>query len=44
MLVGKDITEISEFAQDKFIVGLWSENDFLTIDRTQPKKAPEIIK
>ena len=32
-LQGKDITELSEYAQDRFVVGLWSENDFLTIDR-----------
>lgn len=33
-LSGKDITELSEYAHDRFIVGLWSENDFLTIDRS----------
>jgi hypothetical protein len=33
LLEQKDITEVSEFAQDKFIIGLWNENDFLVLDR-----------
>ncbi len=32
-LSGKDITELSEYAHDQFVVGQWSENDFLIFDR-----------
>lgn len=33
LLKDRDVTELSEFRQDKFIVGLWSENDFVLLDR-----------
>ena len=40
-LAGKDITEVSEFSHDRFVVGLWNENDFLLINRNEPNGAPE---
>ena len=40
-LAGKDVTEVSEFSHDRFVVGLWNENDFLLINRNDPNGAPE---
>lgn len=36
-LPGKDITELSEYALDQYVVGQWSENDFLIFDRANLK-------
>ena len=44
LLRDKDITEVSEYAQDKFVVGLWNENDFLACDRSNPKAPPIVLK
>lgn len=41
---GKDITELSEYALDQYVVGQWSENDFLIFDRAQMKEKPKVIK
>ena len=40
-LEGKDVTEISEFSHDRFVIGLWNENDFLMIDRNRLGMQPE---
>ena len=39
VLEGKDITELSEYALDQFVVGQWSENDFTTFDRQTQKSS-----
>ena len=38
---GKDVTEVSEFSHDRFVIGLWNENDFLIIDRNRMGQQPE---
>jgi len=44
MLKDKDVTEVSEFQSDMFIVGLWNENDFIIVDRGNPTKPPRFLK
>ena len=41
---GKDITELSEYALDQYVVGQWSENDFVTFDRKNLHKEFGVIK
>ncbi len=41
-LKGAEITELSEYAIDKFVAGQWSENDFIVFDRKT--QAQETIK
>ena len=43
ILPGSDVTELSEFALDQFVVGQWSANDFLIFDRQKPKE-PKTLK
>ena len=40
-LDGRDVTEVSEYSHDKFVIGLWNENDFLLIDRNRMNSPPE---
>jgi hypothetical protein len=44
MLDTKDITELSEYSHDRFIIGLWAENDYLLINRNTNGVKPEVIK
>ena len=34
-LDGRDVTEVSEYSHDKFVIGLWNENDYLLVDRNR---------
>jgi hypothetical protein len=36
VLPDRDITELSEYSHDQFVIGLWSENDFILINRAEP--------
>jgi len=39
LLEDKDITELSEYAPNQFVVGLWDENDYMLVSRTDGKIA-----
>lgn len=39
-----DVTEISEYAIDKYVVASWHSNDLLLLDRTDPTAAPGILR
>jgi len=39
-----DVTEVSEFAIDKFVVASWHSNDYLIIDRNDPSAAPKVLR
>ena len=39
-----DVTELSEFAIDKYVVAAWNSNDMLVVDRARPRDAPGILR
>lgn len=39
-----DVTEISEFAVDKYCVASWQSNDLLILDRNNPREKAEILR
>lgn len=44
VLPDKDITELSEYSHDQFVIGLWSENDFILADRGDLGQRPQVMK
>lgn len=38
------MTELSEFAIDKYCVASWQNNDLLILDRNKPRDKPEILR
>lgn len=40
VLPDKDITELSEYDVDQFIIGLWNENNYILVDRLQLQAKP----
>ena len=43
-LIDSDVTEISEFAVDKYVVASWHSNDLLILNRNDPAAAPALLK
>ena len=43
-LIDSDVTEISEFAVDKYVVASWHSNDLLILNRQSPAAPPGILK
>lgn len=41
---GCDITELSEYAIDQYVVASWQSNDYLTFDRKNPSAKPLLLK
>lgn len=39
-----DVTELSEFAVDRFVVASWHSNDLLIVDRNSPTGKPDILR